>query len=58
MKANRPEWMYITIGMFGACVRGAVMPAFAFFYSEIFAVYSCFLNIKVSGFRIYLLFFF
>lgn len=42
-KVAKSEWGYMAIGFVGAAVRGAVMPAFSFFFSEIF---------NVSGIRV------
>lgn len=40
LAAAKPEWKLITLGLIGGAIRGAVMPAFAFVYSDIFSVSS------------------
>lgn len=38
VKMNRPEWGWLFFGLFACVVNGAVTPAYAFFYGEVFAV--------------------
>lgn len=38
MRLNSPEWAWLLMGFFGCAVFGSVMPIFAYFYGEIFAV--------------------
>ncbi|KAG8222223.1 hypothetical protein J437_LFUL001421 [Ladona fulva] len=37
---NQPEWSSLSVGLIGCCLCGAIMPVFAYFYGEIFAVAS------------------
>ncbi len=34
----RPEFFLMFIGLFAAAVRGCVMPAFSFFFAQLFSV--------------------
>lgn len=38
IRLNGPEWGSLLIGFFGCAVFGSVMPIFAYFYGEVFAV--------------------
>jgi hypothetical protein len=38
MRLNSPEWVWLLMGFIGCAVFGSVMPIFAYFYGEIFAV--------------------
>lgn len=40
MRMNSPEWMYIVGGCIGACLNGAVQPAFAVIFSEVIGVFA------------------
>lgn len=44
LKFNRSEWFLLLMGSVGCILTGAIMPVFALFYSEMFAV--IFSNIK------------
>lgn len=35
---NSPEWMWLLLGFIGCGLTGSIMPVFAFFYGEVFAV--------------------
>jgi len=37
-KFNRPEWPWLTMGFIGCALTGAIMPVFAVFYGQVFAV--------------------
>ncbi|ELU12561.1 hypothetical protein CAPTEDRAFT_175467 [Capitella teleta] len=37
---NSPEWIFIVGGCIGACLNGAVQPAFAVVFSEVIGVYA------------------
>lgn len=38
LKLNKPEWLYIVVGVFCAVINGAMQPAFAVIFSKIIAV--------------------
>jgi len=38
IRLNSPEWVWLLMGFIGCAVFGSVMPIFAYFYGEIFAV--------------------
>lgn len=38
LKVNRPEWPWLMIGFTGCALTGAIMPVFAIFYGQVFAV--------------------
>jgi len=40
LQFNRPEWFLLLMGSIGCIITGAIMPFFAFFYSEMFSVRS------------------
>jgi len=37
-KFNRPEWPWLMMGFIGCTLTGAIMPVFAVFYGQVFAV--------------------
>jgi len=39
-KLNAPEWAWLMAGFIGCALTGSIMPVFAFFYGEVFAVSS------------------
>ena len=38
LKVNKPEWLMLAGGSIACIIAGAVMPVFAYFYAEMFAV--------------------
>ncbi|KAA0703350.1 Multidrug resistance protein 1 [Triplophysa tibetana] len=40
LKLNKPEWLYIVVGLFCAIINGAMQPAFAVIFSKIIAVFA------------------
>lgn len=38
LKVNFPEWPWLIIGFTGCALTGAIMPVFAIFYGQVFAV--------------------
>jgi len=38
IRLNSPEWGWLVLGLIGCAIFGSVMPVFAYFYGEIFAV--------------------
>ncbi|XP_046678545.1 phosphatidylcholine translocator ABCB4-like isoform X2 [Homalodisca vitripennis] len=40
VQLNRPEWGWLFFGLLACVVNGAVTPIYAFFYGEVFAVFS------------------
>jgi len=40
LKVNKPEWKQLILGCIGCIFTGTIMPAFAFFYSQMFSVRS------------------
>nr|AID66618.1 P-glycoprotein [Anadara sativa] len=39
LKANKPEWPFIVMGLFGSAISGGTMPTFAIFFSEMINVF-------------------
>ncbi|XP_054287388.1 ATP-dependent translocase ABCB1-like isoform X2 [Macrosteles quadrilineatus] len=40
VQLNRPEWGWLFLGLLACIINGAVTPVYAFFYGEVFAVFS------------------
>ncbi|ODN00081.1 Multidrug resistance protein 1 [Orchesella cincta] len=40
LRFNQPEWCLLIMGSIGCIITGAIMPFFAFFYSEMFSTFS------------------
>jgi len=38
LKFNRPEWPWLMMGFIGCILTGTIMPVFAIFYGQVFAV--------------------
>lgn len=38
LKINRPEWPWLVVSFIGCTLTGALMPVFAIFYGQVFAV--------------------
>lgn len=38
LKVNSPEWPWLLLGFTGCALTGAIMPVFAIFYGQVFAV--------------------
>jgi hypothetical protein len=46
---SRPEFFLMFIGLVAAAVRGCVMPAFSFFFAQLFSVRVCLSRIEYAG---------
>ena len=51
LKFNQAEWPWLMMGFIGCVLTGAIMPVFAVFYGQVFAV-----SIKLFGSQNILLF--
>lgn len=51
LKFNIPEWPWLVIGFTGCALTGAIMPVFAIFYGQVFAVRIY--NIKKYGQKVF-----
>lgn len=48
LKVNCPEWPWLTIGFTGCALTGAIMPVFAIFYGQVFAVSTTKIMVKIN----------